>query len=122
MKQIKRNVVERIIAETGLSIHAWALQHGFAPTTLNAWINGVRNIGGKNLQRLADALRVDPETICSVVFRVDDSELAEIARMDQDLIGAFHQLTRVQKERVLRMVQGLADANRAEEELKHGAE
>ena len=120
MRQINKKVVERLIAETGLSVHAWALQYGFAPTTLNAWINGVRNIGGKNILRLAEALRVQPEEISTVVFRVDDSEIAELERMDQDLIGAFHQLTRTQKERVIRMVQGLADANRAEEELKRG--
>jgi len=120
MRKIKQKLVEQKIAETGLSIHAWALSHGFAPTTLNAWINGKRNIGGKNLLKLAEALRVDPEEICSVVFKVDDSDVTLIQEMDSDLIGAFHQLTRVQKERVIRMVIGLAEANRAEEELKHG--
>ena len=120
MKQIRRGVVERLIMETGLSVRSWAIEHGFVPQTLSAWLTGARNIGGKNLVKLAEALRVPPEEICSVVYVVDDSEIAEIERMDQDLIGAFHCLTRVQKERVVRMVQGLADANRAEEELKHG--
>lgn len=120
MRRIKQNVVDRLIAETGLTVHAWALQHGFAPTTLNAWVNGVRNIGEKNLLRLAEALRVEPEEICSVVIKVDQSKLAEIERMEQELLGHFSCLTRVQKERVIRMCEGLAEANRAEEELKHG--
>ena len=118
MRRIKQNVVDRLIAETGLTVHAWALQHGFAPTTLNAWVNGVRNIGEKNLLRLAEALRVEPEEICSVVIKVDQSKLAEIERMEQELLGHFSCLTRVQKERVIRMVQGLAEANRAEQELR----
>ena len=120
MRQINKKVVERLIAETGMSVRAWAIQYGFVPQTLSAWLTGARNIGGKNLLRLAEALRVQPEEISTVVFRVDDSEIAELERMDQDLIGAFHSLNRAQKERVIRMVQGLADANRAEEELKHG--
>ncbi len=120
MRQINKKIVERLIAETGLSERAWAMQYGFVPQTLSAWLTGTRNIGGKNLCKLADALRVQPGEISTVVFKVDNSELSEIERMDQDLLGAFHSLNRGQKERVLRMVQGLADANMAEEELKHG--
>jgi len=122
MKKIKRNIVERLIAQTGLSIHAWSLQHGFAPTTLGAWLNGVRNIGGKNLLRLAEALGVEPEEICSVVFKADKVRIEESERMEQDLLGYFSGLTRAQKDRVVRMCEGLAGANRAEEELRHGIE
>ena len=120
MRQIKRNIVERLIAETGLSAHAWAIQHGFAPQTVNAWIHGVRNIGGRNLVRLADALRVSPDEICSVVFRVDDGEIAALAAEREELVGLFGQLSSEQRGRVLRLVRSLADANRAEEELIHG--
>lgn len=120
MKQIKKNVIERLIAETGLTPRAWAIKHGFPQQTVSSWLHGVRNIGEKNLLRLAEELRVEPEEICSVVIKVDQSKLAEIERMEQELLGHFSCLTRVQKERVIRMVQGLADANRAEQELKHG--
>lgn len=120
MKKIKHEVVRRLIAETGLSPRAWAIQHGFPQQTVNAWLHGDRNIGGKSLLRLASALRVEPEEICSVVFRVDRDQLAETRRREEDLIGFFHGLTAEQQDRVLRMVQGLAEANAAESELKHG--
>ena len=120
MRQIKRNIVERLIAETGLSAHAWAIQHGFAPQTVNAWIHGVRNIGGKNLVRFANALRVSPDEICNVVFKVDENRIAEYEREQEELVGLFAQLSPEQRGRVLRLVRSLADANKAEEDLMRG--
>ena len=120
MRQIKRNIVERLIAETGLSAHAWSIQHGFAPQTVNAWIHGVRNIGGRNLARLAEALRVSPEEICSIVIKVDANRIAECEREQEELVGLFSQLSPEQRGRVLRLVRSLADANKAEEDLLHG--
>ena len=118
MRQIKRNIVERLISETGLSAHAWAIQHGFPPQTLNAWMNGSRNIGGKNLSRLASSLRVEPEEICRVVFNVDKNQIAAVERDSAELVGMFGQLSSDQRSRVLRLVRSLADANRAEQELR----
>ena len=118
MRQIKRGIVERLIQETGLSAHAWAIQNGFAPQTLNAWIHGSRNIGGKNLLRLASALRVEPEEICSVVFKIDKDQLAALERDRAEVSSMFSQLSPDQRSRVLRLVRSLADANRAEQELR----
>lgn len=120
MRQIKQKTVERLIAETGLSPRAWAIQNGFAQQTVNAWLRGDRNIGRRNLARLAEALHVSPDDICSVVFKVDENRIAEYEREQEELVGLFAQLSPEQRGRVLRLVRSLADANKAEEDLLHG--
>lgn len=120
MRKLRSKEFLAILERRGLSVNAFALQSGIPQGTLSHLVSGDRNVGPKTLKRICDALHCEPGDISHWFHVVDQSELAEIERLDRDLIGAFHQLTSVQKERVIRLVEGLAEANRAEEELKHG--
>ena len=122
MRKLRSKEFLAILERRGLSVNAFALQSGIPQGTLSHLVSGDRNVGPKTLKRICDALHCEPGDISHWFYVVDQSKLAEIERMEQELLGHFSCLTRVQKERVIRMVQGLAEANRAEEELKHGIE
>lgn len=66
----KRQVLARIKI-TGLTIRAWAHEHGFPQTSLAGWIVGSRNIKHDNLLRLAQELHCQPEDIADVIMNLD---------------------------------------------------
>ena len=118
MRKIKGKVLQDHIAQSGLSLHAWAIQHGFTQPTVYAWITGQKGISDRNVERLEQILGIDRQEFTSIVFRMRPERLKRIEEEQQELLGYFSQLMPVQRERVLRMVQGLAEANRAEQELR----
>ncbi len=120
MRKLKTDSFLSMLQARELTVNAFAQQTGIPQGTLSHYVRGDRNIGPKTLKKLCEALHCDPTDISTLFFKVDKKKLAESKQRENDLVGYFHQLTTVQQERVLRMVQGLADANMAEEELKHG--
>lgn len=120
MRKLKTDAFMSMLQCRELTVNAFAQQTGIPQGTLSHYVRGDRNIGPKTLKKLCDALHCEPSDISTLFFKIDKSKQAEMKRRDDELLGCFHQLTSVQRERVLRMVQGLAEANRAEEELKRG--
>lgn len=75
MLKLKGKKVRGLIGATGLSVRAWAAEHGFAQPTLSSWLNGTRNIKKSKLVKLAEALHVaDLSEISFVELDQDISE------------------------------------------------
>ena len=120
MLKLKEKKIRELIAQTGLSVRAWAHEHGFPQTSLAGWIVGSRNIKHDNLLRLAQELHCQPEDIADVVIKMNPDKIKELEEDRREISALLVYLTTEQRKRILDLVQKIADANRAEEELIRG--
>jgi len=118
MRKIKEKNIRRMIEDTGLSVRAWAMKHGFLQGTLSSWITGVRNISNNNLIRLANELHVDISEISEVVFKADPKDFNSLEQDRREICGIFGNLHKDQRRKVINLADKMSDANRAEEELE----
>lgn len=89
MPHIKEQLVLSLIEKTGLSLRAWALQHGFTQQIVYAWTHGVRSPSNGSLLQLASALRVSPDDI-----KADPTQLELDKR---DICELFNEMTDSQR-------------------------
>ena len=120
MLKLKEKKIRELIAQTGLSVRAWAHEHGFPQTSLAGWIVGSRNIKHDNLLRLAQELHCQPEDIADVVIKMNPDKIKELEEDRREISALLVYLTEEQRKRVINLVQTLVDANRAAEELIRG--
>lgn len=120
MLRLKEKKIKEMIAQTGLTIRNWAIQHGFPQGSLSNWITGVRNIKYDNLLRLAQELHCQPEDIADVIIKMNPDKIKELEEDRREISALLVYLTTEQRKRILDLVQKIADANRAEEELIRG--
>lgn len=114
MLRLKEKEIRSRIAATGDSVRAWGGKHGFPQTSLSHWITGTRNIKRGNLERLAAALRCNPDDISEPVIIFAGVDQLETDR--QEIAGIFGNLNAGQRQAIITMAQTIADARRKGED------
>lgn len=120
MRKLKSKIFLEMLEKRGLSVNAFSIRSGIPQGTLSHLVSGDRNVGPKVLAKICEALRCEQGDISEWYEKIDQTQIDALRSQDDELLGYFHRLKPDQKKQVLIMVEGLAKANMAEAELKHG--